>query len=447
MVKKILLNAFDMNCVGHINHGLWTHPRDESAKFNELSYWTNLAKTLEGGLFDGVFLADITGVYDVYKNNLDVTLKESVQLPSHDPITLVSAMAAITTHLGFGVTVNLSYEHPYLLARRFASLDHLTQGRMGWNIVTGYLDSAERLFGRQQLAEHDQRYDKAEDFLTLCYKYWEHSWEQDAVLKDKQTRTFTDPKKVHEIHHQSPFFESHGVFQVSPSPQRTPLLFQAGASERGVAFATKHAECIFIGGGSIAEVKKNVQRIRDTAIQNGRNPQDIKIFVGITVVTAENDTQAVHKLKEYQQYASPEAGLAHYSSSVGKDLSVYKEHERIPYEKSNSITSVNEKFKQQDITPYSLKQQHLLGGRYPLFVGGGETIAAQLIHFLDETGIDGFNLTKTVTPESYEDFIRWVIPEWQKRDRYKTAYTVGTLRHKIFQQGPFLKPQHPAKSL
>ena len=149
--KKILLNAFDMNCAGHINHGLWTHPRDESHRFNELSYWTDLAKTLEQGLFDGLFLADITGVYDVYQGNLDLTLKESIQLPGHDPSTLVSAMAAVTQHLGFGVTVNLSYEPPYQFARRFASLDHLSQGRIGWNIVTGYLDSAERLIGQKEI--------------------------------------------------------------------------------------------------------------------------------------------------------------------------------------------------------------------------------------------------------------------------------------------------------
>ena len=185
--KQIILNAFDMNSVGHINHGLWTHPRDESHRFNELSYWTDLAQTLEQGLFDGLFIADITGVYDVYQNGLDLTLKESIQLPSHDPSTLVSAMAAVTQHLGFGVTVNLSYESPYQFARRFASLDHLTHGRIGWNIVTGYLDSAERLIGQKGLKDHDLRYEQAEEFLELCYKFWEGSWEDDAVQKDKLT--------------------------------------------------------------------------------------------------------------------------------------------------------------------------------------------------------------------------------------------------------------------
>ncbi|MBF7683265.1 LLM class flavin-dependent oxidoreductase [Acinetobacter sp. B5B] len=445
MPKHILINAFDMNCAGHINHGLWTHPRDQSAQFNQLKYWTDLAKTLEQGLFDGLFIADILGVYDVYQNNLDVTLKESVQLPSHDPMTLISAMASVTEHLSFGVTVNLSYEQPYTLARRFASLDHLTQGRMGWNIVTGYLDSAERLFGRQHLRDHDVRYEQADEFLNVCYQYWEHSWQDNALLHDKKARIFTDPSKVHSVQYHGNFYQSQGVFQVSPSPQRTPVLFQAGASNKGMSFATQHAECIFIGGDQIEHIKQHVNNIQQQLLEHGRDRSEVKIFVGITVVTAQTEQQADDKLKEYQSYASPEAGLAHYSSSVGIDLSQYAEHDAIPYQKTNSIQSINQKFKTQEITPHSLKKQHQLGGRYPLFVGSGQHIAQQLIHFLDETGIDGFNLTRTVTPESYQDFIDYVIPALQQHGRYKTQYNTGTLRDKFFQKGAQLPSTHPAK--
>jgi FMN-dependent oxidoreductase (nitrilotriacetate monooxygenase family) len=443
--KKIILNAFDMNSVGHINHGLWTHPRDQSHRFNELSYWTELAQTLEQGLFDGLFIADITGVYDVYQNGIDLTLKESIQLPSHDPSTLVSAMAAVTQHLGFGVTVNLSYENPYQFARRFASLDHLTQGRIGWNIVTGYLDSAERLVGQKGLKEHDLRYAQAEEFLELCYKFWEGSWENDAVLKDKVQRIFTDPAKVHAIQHQGQFYQSQGVFQVSPSPQRTPVLYQAGASPRGLAFATQHAEGIFIGGDRPEKIKQQVEKIRALTVAQGRPADAVKILVGITVVTAATDALAQEKLAEYIRYASPEAGLAHYSSSVGIDLSKFAEDEAIPYQKTNSIASVNQKFKEQSITRNDLKAQHVLGGRYPLIIGSGAAVAEQLIQWLDETGIDGFNLTRTVAPESHQDFIRYVIPELQQRGRYKTSYSAGSLRQKLFQQGDHLADHHPVQ--
>ena len=443
--KKILLNAFDMNSVGHINHGLWTHPRDESHRFNELSYWTDLAQTLEKGLFDGLFIADITGVYDVYQNGIELTLKESIQLPSHDPTTLVSAMAAVTQNLGFGITVNLSYESPYQFARRFASLDHLTQGRIGWNIVTGYLDSAERLIGQKGLKDHDLRYEQAEEFLQLCYKFWEGSWENDAVLKDKKQRIFTDPSKVHQVQHQGQFYQSQGVFQVSPSVQRTPVLFQAGASPRGLTFATQHAEGLFIGGDRPEKIKQQVDQIRNKATAQGRNPEAIKIFVGITVVTAETDELAQQKLAEYIRYASPEAGLAHFSSSVGMDLSQFADDETIPYQQTNSIASVNNKFKEQSISKNDLKAQHVLGGRYPLIVGSGATVAEKLIQLIDDTGIDGFNLTRTVAPESHHDFIQWVIPELQQRGRYKTEYENGSLRHKLFQQGDRLSASHPVQ--
>ena len=443
--KKILLNAFDMNSVGHINHGLWTHPRDESHRFNELSYWTDLAQTLEKGLFDGLFIADITGVYDVYQNGIDLTLKESIQLPSHDPSTLVSAMAAVTQHLGFGITVNLSYESPYQFARRFASLDHLSSGRIGWNIVTGYLDSAERLIGGKGLKDHDLRYDQAEEFLELCYKFWEGSWENDAVVKDKKNRIFTDPQKVHAIQHHGQFYQSQGVFQVSPSIQRTPVLFQAGSSAKGLSFATHHAEGIFIGGDQPEKIKKQVDQIRQLAFEQGRPPEEIKIFVGITVVTAVTDQLAHEKLAEYERYASPEAGLAHYSSSVGIDLSKFTDDEAIPYQKTNSIVSVNQKFKEQKISKNDLKAQHRLGGRYPLIVGSGETVADKLIQLIDETGIDGFNLTRTVVPESHYDFIDLVIPILQQRGRYKTAYTQGSFRQKLIEQGDKLPTHHPAE--
>ena len=159
--KKILINAFNMNCIGHINHGLWTHPRDTSTRFNTLEYWTELAQLLERGLFDGLFIADIVGVYDVYQQSVDVPLKESIQLPVNDPLLLVSAMAAVTKNLGFGLTANLTYEPPYLFARRMSTLDHLTRGRVGWNIVTGYLDSAAKAMGLTEQVEHDRRYDQA----------------------------------------------------------------------------------------------------------------------------------------------------------------------------------------------------------------------------------------------------------------------------------------------
>jgi len=292
MSKQILLNAFNMNCIGHINHGLWTHPRDTSTQYKSLEYWTDLAKLLERGLFDGLFIADIVGTYDVYGQSVEVPLKESIQLPVNDPLLLVSAMAAVTRHLGFGLTANLTYEAPYLFARRLSTLDHLSNGRVGWNIVTGYLDSAARAMGLDQQPEHDRRYDQADEYLHVLYKLLEGSWDDDAVVADREQRVYARPDKVRKVEHHGEFYKVEGYHLCEPSPQRTPVLFQAGSSPRGLAFAGNHAECVFISGQDKPATRAQVDKVRAAAQAAGRDPQAVKVFMGITVIVAATEQQA-----------------------------------------------------------------------------------------------------------------------------------------------------------
>lgn len=442
--KKILLNAFNMNCVGHINHGLWTHPRDTSSQYKTIEYWTELAKLLERGLFDGLFLADIVGVYDVYQQSVEVPLKESIQLPVNDPLLLVSAMAAVTRNLGFGLTANLTYEPPYLFARRLSTLDHLSRGRIGWNIVTGYLDSAAKAMGLDEQPEHDRRYDQADEYLEVLYKLWEGSWEDGAVIEDRQQRVYARPDKVHKVRHQGEFYKVEGYHLCEPSPQRTPVLFQAGASERGLGFAGQHAECVFISGQTKAATRAQVDKVRAAAVAAGRDPQAIKVFMGITVIVADSEEQARAKHADYLRHASAEAGVAHFSSSTGIDFSAYELDEPIQYVKSNAIQSATKNLQSNDWTRRRLLDQHALGGRYITLVGSPGQVADELESWVAETGLDGFNLARTVTPESYEDFIDLVIPELQKRGSYKTAYDNGSLREKLFPAGTaHLPAEHP----
>ncbi|OLU22225.1 N5,N10-methylene tetrahydromethanopterin reductase [Pseudomonas sp. PA15(2017)] len=442
MSKQILLNAFNMNCVGHIHHGLWTHPDDQSVNFNQLSYWTDLAQLLERGLFDGLFIADILGVYDVYQNGIDLPLQEAIQLPVNDPLLLVSAMAGVTQHLGFGVTANLSYEAPYTFARRLSTLDHLSNGRIAWNIVTGYLESAAKAMGLNQQVEHDRRYDQADEYLEVLYKLLEGSWQDDAVLADRGQRVYAQPGKVHKVHHHGEFYQVEGYHLSQPSPQRTPLLFQAGSSARGSRFAGQHAECVFIGGNGVEAVRAQVEQVRASAVAAGRGGDAIKVFMGIAVIVALTEAEARDKHAEYLRYASPEAGIAHFSSSTGIDLAAFGLDEPIPARKTNAIESVVKSF--TGWTKRRLLEQHALGGRYPVLIGSPDQVAEQLIEWIDATGLDGFNLTRIVTPQSYADFIDLVIPELQQRGRYKTAYAGGALRHKLFGQGPRLPADHPA---
>ena len=440
--KQILLNAFNMNCVGHINHGLWTHPRDRSADYRKLSYWTELAQLLERGLFDGLFLADIVGVYDVYQGNVDLTLNESIQLPVNDPLLLVSAMAGVTRHLGFGLTANLTYDAPYLFARRMSTLDHLSEGRVGWNIVTGYLESAARAMGLTQQVEHDRRYDQADEYLEVLYKLWQGSWEEGAVVNDRQRRIYARPDKVHKVNHHGEFFDVEGYHLCEPSPQRTPVLFQAGSSARGLRFAGEHAECVFISGNNKAATRAQVDKVRAAAQASGRAPHAVKVFMGISVIVAPTEAEARAKHAEYLAHASAEAGVAHFASSTGIDFSRFELDEPIPYVKTNAIESAASKLKDNSLTRRQLLEQHALGGRYILLVGSPAQVADELLSWLDETGLDGFNLTRIVTPESYADFIDLVVPELQARGAYKTAYAEGTLRRKLFGTGDRLPADH-----
>ena len=440
--KQILLNAFNMNCVGHINHGLWTHPRDTSSQYKTLEYWTELAQLLERGLFDGLFIADIVGVYDIYQDSVDVTLKESIQLPVNDPLLLVSAMAAVTRHLGFGLTANLTYEAPYLFARRLSTLDHLTRGRVGWNIVTEYLDSAAKAMGLTHQVEHDRRYDQADEYLQVLYKLWEGSWEDDAVIEDRERRIYAQPEKVHKVEHEGEFYRVQGYHLCEPSPQRTPLLFQAGSSARGLQFAGQHAECVFISGQNKQATRAQVDKVRDAARAAGRDPQAVKVFMGLTVIVAATEAQARAKHDEYRSYASAEAGVAHFAASTAIDFARYELDEPIQYVKGNAIESATKTLQNNDWTRRKLLDQHALGGRYITLVGDPEQVADDLEAWIAETGLDGFNLTRTVTPESYAYFIDLVIPVLQARGSYKTAYAQGTLREKVFGKGPGLPEGH-----
>jgi FMN-dependent oxidoreductase (nitrilotriacetate monooxygenase family) len=239
--KRLILNLFEMNCVSHITHGLWRLPGNSRTRFNDIEYWTELAQLLEAGGFDAVFLADVIGAYDVFRGGPETAIREGLQIPSNDPMLVVPAMAAVTKNLGFGITFSTTYEPPFAFARRMSTLDHLTKGRVGWNIVTSYLPNAARNFGLTGEVDHDTRYEIADEYLDVLYKLWEGSWDDDAVIEDRENNIYADPSKVRYIDHEGPRFSVAGPHLSSPSTQRTPFLIQATQSARGIEFAGRHA--------------------------------------------------------------------------------------------------------------------------------------------------------------------------------------------------------------
>ncbi len=447
VTRTIRVNAFDMNCVAHQSPGLWRHPQDQAARYNELRYWTELAQLLERGRFDGLFIADVLGTYDIYGASDEAALRQAAQVPVNDPLMLVSAMALVTEHLGFGITTGTGFEHPYPFARRVTTLDHLSGGRIGWNVVTGYLPAAARNMGQTDQPAHDARYDHADEYLEVLYKLWEGSWEDDAVVRDKERGVFTDPAKVHHIGHQGKHFSVPGIHLSEPSPQRTPVMFQAGASPRGVRFAAENAEAIFTAAPTKAILRENVSTIRRELELAGRDPYAAKIFNLSTVITADTDEAARLKHAEYLSYGDAEGALTFMSGWMGIDLSRYGLDEPIGNVDSNAILSAVKAFQSADPDGGEWAVRDIanwgkIGGIGPLFVGSGERIADLLQEWVDETDVDGFNLAYAITPGTFADFIDHVVPVLTARGAYQAEYTPGTLRNKLFGRGDRLPDEH-----
>ncbi len=320
-----------------------------------------------------------------------------------------------------------------------STLDHLTGGRIGWNIVTGYLDSAARAAGLPAQTAHDDRYDLADEYMELVYKLWEGSWEDGAVQPRSRATgpdsTYADPSKVHVVHHQGKQYRVDAMHLCEPSPQRTPVLYQAGSSTRGRQFAATHAECVFVNGQSMPGVKDIVQDIRSQAVQRGRSASDIKVFLGATIVTGRSDAEARDKFEDYRQYVSSEAALVHAAASMGIDLAKFDLDEPVDAGKSQAIVSNIEAMTRSagpQWTRRKLLEQMVLGSRQAPWVGSAEKIADLMMEWSQQADVDGFNLSRTVVPECFDDFISHVVPVLQERGVYKTGYREGSLRDKLF---------------
>jgi long-chain alkane monooxygenase len=451
MSDRIPVNAFDMSCIMHQSPGLWARPEDQSVRYKDLAYWTELAQLLERGKFDSLFIADVLGVYDTYQGSHDASVRRAMQVPVHDPVVPVSAMAAATERLGFGITVSATYEQPYQLARRFGTLDHLTGGRIAWNIVTSYLDGAARNLGMDRQMSHDERYELADEVVDVCYRLWEGSWEEDAVLEDRVAQVYADPEKVHEIGHRGKYFSVPGIGLVEPSPQRTPVIWQAGTSAKGRAFAARHAEAVFTVAPTPAILRTYVADIRRLAALEGRDPRSLRIFTEVTTVVAPTDAEAQAKYEDYLGWTDYEGALAFYAGITGVDLSQLDPHQPLEYVDTDSARFALEIFSKADAdkawTPHEVAKFVGVGAMGPVLVGSPQTVADELERWVEEADITGFNLAYAVTPGTFVDFIDLVVPELQRRGRYWQDYDEGTtLRERLFDQPgqARVRDDHPA---
>ncbi|WP_433342670.1 NtaA/DmoA family FMN-dependent monooxygenase [Streptomyces sp. CA-253872] len=444
--KRLVLNLFEMNCVSHITHGLWRLPDNNRERFNDIEYWTELAGLLEEGGFDAVFLADVVGTYDTFRGSAETAVRRGLQIPNNDPAVVVPAMAAVTKHLGFGITFSTTYEPPFAWARRASTLDHLTKGRVGWNIVTSYLPNAARNHGLSGEVEHGTRFEIADEYLDVLYKLWEGSWDDDAIVADRARNVYADPAKIRPIDHVGKHFSVEGPHLPSPSRQRTPVLFTATQSADGIAFAGRHSEVVFTGGGTPERIRELVGSLRQAAVAAGRTRADLKVITNAGVIVAPTEEEARAKAARFQELSDPEGYLAH--AALRWDPTALAP--------DTPLTDVAAKVdgglagRRQRLDPEGTVGDFLAGfgdlSRHPLWVVGTPEQAADAIeHWLDDIGIDGINLLQYHTFDTARDFIDLVVPVLRARGRLRASYDPGeSLRDRVFGRGDRLPANHPA---
>ncbi|MFY0613540.1 MAG: NtaA/DmoA family FMN-dependent monooxygenase [Hyphomicrobiaceae bacterium] len=430
MAANMHLIAFMMHTP--INHMTlsWADTQDQQLDgLGSISFWQSLAKTLERGCFDGLFFADVPAVYDHYKDTTDVAMQYGVVWPTHDPVALIGIMAAATQHLGIAATVSTASWHPFLAVRSMSTLDYLSNGRVGWNIVTGNGRSEHRALGTGKL-DHDERYDHADEYMDVCYALW-RGIPNEAILADREAGQFADASKIEKVAHNGKYFQCHATPSVMRSPQGRPVLFQAGSSSRGQRFAIKHADVVFAIQPDLARMQTFMKQIRATAVSNGRT-EDVRVTFAVQPFVAESKAAAIAKRDEMLARIPMEAALTRISGTFGVDLDSVDLDvplQDITTQSSQGLVkAMSAMFGDNNITLREAVHMSGLAGLIPTVLGSPEEVADELEHIWRETGCHGFNLTPAIVPGGYETFVDHVVPILQRRGIFRTEYESTTLR-------------------
>ncbi|MCS5735194.1 NtaA/DmoA family FMN-dependent monooxygenase [Herbiconiux daphne] len=449
--SPLLWGLYEQACIGNGSGAvsLWTHPADERLSALGLRYWLDLGRRAEEAGLDLFFFGDVLGLYDTYRGSADTALEWGVELPAHDPLLHIPALAAVTDHIAFGATVSTTYEHPFAHARRFSTLDHLTAGRIAWNIVTSYLPGAAANFGLDVIA-HDTRYDRGDEFLDVVYRLWEGSWEQDAFIGSKAERRFADPAKVHQIDYRGSLFQVAGPHLSVPSPQRTPVLIQAGWSPRGREFAATHAELIFVGESDPVKIREGLADIRRRAEELGRDPSQIRAVVGLNQIVAPTRIAVQQKIDDFQSYYSSEAQLAAYAGWSGIDFSAYRDDEPLAKQQTNATQIAGTKPDTPPLLAGDVRRQFSKVTAFAddRFIGTPTEVADNVERFVDESGVDGFLIHQFISPGSLDEFTELLVPELRERGLFGGFPASGTLRSRLRDDRADLLPaDHPAAAV
>jgi FMN-dependent oxidoreductase (nitrilotriacetate monooxygenase family) len=426
--RQLHLGAF-MRPVG-IHTAWWRYPGAyPDANFN-LRHLVRFAQTLERGRFDAWFMADHLAVLNMPM----AALKRSATATSFDPLTLLPALAMVTEHLGLIATASTTFEPPYMIARRFASLDHISGGRAGWNLVTTSNPDAALNFGLTEHMEHGERYRRAREFFDVVTGLWD-SWAEDAFIRDVESGIYFDPERMRVLDHKGEFLSVRGPLNIARPIQGWPVIVQAGASDAGRQLAAETAEMIFASGGSLADAQRYYADVRSRADRVGRDPDHIKILPGALVVTGETAGEAREKRALLDSLVHPDSGIASLSIALGHDASGFDLDGPLPdIPESNASKSgrerVIERARRGNLTVRQLAQ---IAGSYGglALVGTPAMIADQMEEWLFSEACDGFNIMFPYVPGGLDDFVNQVVPELQRRDLFRREYEGKTLRENL----------------
>ena len=443
MPKPLLFSAFVMNTASHILHGVWRQPGAGQVNFNSLGFWVDLARELEAGLFDVLFFADVHGTYGNIGTSFAKNVEVGLQIPSNDPAAIVSALAYNTEHLGFAFTSSVVQDHPFSFARKMSTLDHASNGRIAWNIVTNGLPNGARNFGFDDLTPHEQRYRWADEYVDVTYKLWEGSWDEGALLQDRVSGRHADPDKVHRINHVGERYKVEGPHLVAPSPQRTPLLFQAGSSQSGMRFAAQNGEAQFLLVPNPAIAATVIGQTRALLSEFGRHEDELRFFQGLSFVVGSTEEEVARLDRELDEAIDDEAMIIHLGGAMGVDLSEHSLDYPLDEIKTEGIHSLLAWVKDAivDRAPV-VRDIGVLASRSSRVSGTPEQIVAALREWQD-VGIDGINVINATIPGSYTTFIEQVMPALRAAGLAREGYAEGSLRKKIF-GADRLPESHPA---
>ena len=418
-----------------INHSAmsWTHPEDGRLDgMASFDHWKKLARTLERGCFDAAFFADTPGGYDWYRDSLDDYVRYGVCWPSHDPMALMGVMLAETEHLGLALTLSTSGSHPYTTVRRLSTLDYMSGGRVGWNIVSGHLRAEHRALGAEQL-QHDERYDHADEYMDVCYALW-NGIKPGAILADREKGLYADPDKIDVIDFQGDYFRCRGVPPVLPSAQGRPVLFQAGSSGRGQKFALKHADVVFAIQPQAAAMTKFVKKLGETAETEGRKDTP-KVTFGLQCILGGTEEEAKAHQKEIADRIPIDAALNRMSGTMGVDFSRLELDSRLADNTTEAsqgmLMALANMAGDGNATVRDAARLFGASTGMPQVVGTPEQVADELEHLWRSSGCHGFNLTPTTSNSSVEEFVDEVVPLLQKKGIYRTEYTGKTFAENV----------------